>query len=248
MIKTLAKIIVLSGMVMLLSACAGPSRYNGYSGNDAYSSGYNYPGGGGGYYPQPAYPYGNYRNNPYPRYPAYPANPGYGRPYYGGYPNNYNRNQPRPIQAPPGFYRNQKPPVAEQHNHRHVENNYYYGRPPYNQGGKPGGFRAQPNPPAAGRYNNWQGQQPQRNYGNQPNWGNNRGNWQRPQGNNFNRQAGGGQWQGQNRPQQQPVVRIQNNGGNVNFGRMNDRMGQQPAQPGQNRANWERRKKKRNND
>jgi hypothetical protein len=251
--NTLTKALLLSSLVMLLSACA-TNRYGGYSNND-YSSGYNYPSSGyGGYNPQPSYPYGNYRNNPYNnQYSNYPTNPGYGgygRPYYGGNPNNNyynNRIQPRPIPAPPGFYRNQKPTVVEDRHHE--QNNYYYGRPPYNQGRWQGNPRPQPAPPPAARnYNNWQGQQPQRNYGNQPNWGNNHGNWQRPQGNNFNHQAGGGgQWQNQNRPQQ-PVVRIQNNGGNVNFGRMTERMGQQPVNPGQNHPNWEHNKHRHHND
>lgn len=258
--QALAKIMALLPLVILLSACAASNRYGGYAGDDGYySSGYNYP-SSGGYYPQPTYPYGNYRNysynRSYPRYPAYPPYPppnpgynGYNQPYYGGYPNNnyyYNRNQPRPIPAPPGFYRNQKPPVVEQHHH-HEQNNYYYGRPPYRQGGKPGMSRVQPYPPPAGRSDNWQGQQPNRNYGNQGNQWGGHGNWQRQQqGNQFNHHVGDGQWQ--RHQQQQPVVRIQNNGGNVNFGRMSDRMGQQPMQQGHNRAFWERRKHRQGNN
>lgn len=262
--KTLAKISILISLLMFLSGCATSNRYGGYSGDDGYySSGYNYP-SSGGYYPQPGYPYGNNRNypynQPYQRVPVYPGNPGYGynQPYYNGYPNNYNyyRNQPRPIPAPPGFYRNQPrpiqtPPGFYRHRqpeqvHHHQQNNYYYGRPPYNQGRWQGGNQPQPNPPAVGRFNRWQNQQPNYNTGNQGNWAG-RGNWQRPQqGNNFNRPAGGGngQWQQQNRPQ----VRIQNNGGNVNFGRMSTQMRQQPMNQSQNRAYWERRRRAMGND
>lgn len=225
--KKSAKTLVLSSLIMLLSACASSNYggYGGYSGNDDFYSGYNYP--NNGYYP-PGNPYGNR----YQRYPVNPGYRGYNGPYYGGNPNNnyyYNR-QPRPVPAPPGFYR--RNPPAQIHHHHHHENNYY-GRSPYNQGGRQGGNRQAPSaPPAVGR---WQQQpEPQRNWGGQR-------NWPRQQNQQFNR-SGGGQWRTQNRPQQ-PVVRIQNNGGNVNFGRMTDRMRQQAMQPGRNRAFWQRKRR-----
>lgn len=93
--NTLTKKIVLSGLVMLLSACAyHPNHYNSYPGNGSY-----YPGSG----------YGNYqRQQNYPRPSGSFGYSGYGR-HHGGhhsdnnyYQNNnyYNQPHPSPRQRP----------------------------------------------------------------------------------------------------------------------------------------------------
>jgi hypothetical protein len=111
--NALTKKIVLSALVLLLSACAyHPYRHGNYNGGYYPNNGPYYPGN------RPYYQgYGNNYHRPYHHRHRPPANWGYGRPY-GGYQSNnnyyqnnnyYNRPQPRPYPAPGYGYQRGNP-------------------------------------------------------------------------------------------------------------------------------------------
>lgn len=168
--NTHAKVITLSGLVMLLSACAPNHRpYNSYPSNGGYypnNSGSYYPNNGGynsGYGNYPSYPsggsyypgYGNYQNHHHQGW-------GQGKPYNGYnssnnyYQNNnnyYNNPKPYPSQPPPSYnghqYGNYPPPRVDGHTDRRMwygqsQGQGHNNRPPDRNGWEDRNERPQP--------------------------------------------------------------------------------------------------------
>jgi len=218
--NTMTKKIVLSGLVVLLSACAHyPNNYSSYPSNGSYYSGSNYPGS----YPSS---YGNYQNNNYPRYPAQSGYGGYGRPY-SGYPSNNNYyqsnnyyNRPQPQNYPSPGYRHQGGGSFDLH--RDHDNHHQNGG-----GWQNGNNQPQPGSrPMIGHHQGWQN--PPAHREGQPD-----GGGSGHHGNGFNQQPNEGSWQGHNNQPQQHVQVHHNDGGRSNFGVMNEPIHQQPVQSGQ---------------
>jgi hypothetical protein len=224
--NTLTKRIVLLALVMSLSACANyPNSYNSYPDNDSFSSGANYPG-------SYSTGYGNYQNNNYPQYPAQSGYGGYGRPY-NRHPgnNNYYQNN--------NYYNRPQPQNYPQPYRQHGGGSFDHHRDHDDHHQNGGGWQNGNNQPQPmnGRHQAWQNPQPRREE--HPNGGGWQGhNNQQPMpnhhGNGVNQHPNGGGWQGQHNQPQQHVQVPHNDGGNSNFGVINERMGQQPVQPQHN--------------
>lgn len=233
--NTSTKKIILSALVILLSACAHHQNgYGSYSGNDPYSS--------NGYYPEPNYPnsnypgYGGFQSYPsYPGYRNYPSYPGSqypGRGYRGPYNvpqsnnyyynnNNYNRYQPQPRQ--PSY---QNPRYGYQGD-RHHDDDDDHRRSNWDGWQHQNSQQARPKPGYG--YNQNRPHSPQADSVIRPHV-----EWPRNQSNGMmQRPNQGGGWQGQGR--QQPHVG--HNDEHSNFGTISEQMGQKPVQQGHHGQN-----------